>query len=351
MIAERLRKFRGEIKMINKTIRRGEIYYADLSPVIGLEQGGMRPVVIIQNDIGNRFAPTVNVVPITSQKKKTILPSHVKISSEESNLDRDCIILAEQVRTIDKRRLKEKIGQVSQGLINKIDKAISVQQNISRENPSDLDKKEELAEYYMYIQSELIAFMEEDLQHEFKEIKGGNPVNHINSNVGEYINSFLNSNGGTIFYGISDDMVVKGVYIDRKQKDEIRICINNAVNSMEPKIAPDSISIDFKEVYSKAKVKINDTYVIEVHVDKPWDEKEIYTYKNEIYVRVDGAKNKLVGHAIVDYIRKKTIQDYNLQIIKDNKYNLYWVNLYSIFYIYDYFKLVYRLVWYININL
>ena len=87
-------------------IKRGDIYYADLSPVVGSEQGGIRPVLIVQNDVGNRYSPTVIAAAITSQKDKTELPTHIKVTAQGSGLQRDSIILLEQVRTIDKKRLK-----------------------------------------------------------------------------------------------------------------------------------------------------------------------------------------------------------------------------------------------------
>ena len=93
-------------------VKRGDIFYADLSPVIGSEQGGIRPVIIMQNDIGNKYSPTVIVAAITSQINKAKLPTHVEISSEEYGLNRDSVVLLEQVRTLDKRRLKEKIGHI-----------------------------------------------------------------------------------------------------------------------------------------------------------------------------------------------------------------------------------------------
>ena len=94
--------------MIDVTVKRGEIYYADLSPVVGSEQGGVRPVLIVQNDVGNKFSPTVIAAAITSQKEKSKLPTHIELNSPDCGLSRDSVVLLEQVRTIDKRRLKEK---------------------------------------------------------------------------------------------------------------------------------------------------------------------------------------------------------------------------------------------------
>lgn len=108
------------------TVKRGDIYYADLSPVVGSEQGGIRPVLIVQNDVGNKFSPTVIAAAITSQRDKTNLPTHIRVDADGCGLSKDSIVLLEQVRTIDKQRLKEKMGSLDSGSMNKIDRALSV---------------------------------------------------------------------------------------------------------------------------------------------------------------------------------------------------------------------------------
>ncbi len=107
-------------------IKRGEIYYADLSPVVGSEQGGIRPVLIVQNDVGNRYSPTVIAAAITSQRDKTNLPTHIKVDAAGCGLSKDSIVLLEQVRTIDKQRLKERMGSLDIGAMDMVDRAISV---------------------------------------------------------------------------------------------------------------------------------------------------------------------------------------------------------------------------------
>ncbi len=110
------------------TIKRGDMFYADLSPVVGSEQGGIRPVLIIQNDLGNKYSPTVIAAAITSQTNKTKLPTHIEIGGETTHgLKNNSVILAEQIRTIDKSRLKEKIGHIDDELVmNKINNALGV---------------------------------------------------------------------------------------------------------------------------------------------------------------------------------------------------------------------------------
>ena len=112
--------------MTTMLVKRGDIFYADLSPVIGSEQGGIRPVIIMQNDIVNRYSPTVIVAAITSQINKAKLPTHVEISSEEYGLNRDSVVLLEQIRTLDKRRLKEKIGHMTDSDMEKVNKALLI---------------------------------------------------------------------------------------------------------------------------------------------------------------------------------------------------------------------------------
>ena len=108
-------------------VKRGDMFYADLSPVIGSEQGGIRPVVIIQNDMGNKYSPTVIAAAITSQTGKNKLPTHIEIGSQDCGLKSDSVVLAEQIRTIDKSRLKEKIGHIDDGqIIDKINNALGV---------------------------------------------------------------------------------------------------------------------------------------------------------------------------------------------------------------------------------
>ena len=112
--------------MNNLTIKRGDIYYADLSPVVGSEQGGVRPVLIVQNDVGNRYSPTVIAAAITSQHYKASLPTHIHVPGIDSGLVRDSIVLLEQIRTIDKRRLKERMGRLDDTSMAEIDTALTI---------------------------------------------------------------------------------------------------------------------------------------------------------------------------------------------------------------------------------
>ncbi len=108
------------------SIKRGDIYYADLSPVIGSEQGGLRPVLIVQNDVGNKYSPTVIAAAITSRLGKAKLPTHIDVYADKVGLQKDSVILLEQIRTIDKKRLGEKMGHLDDDLMVAVDEAISI---------------------------------------------------------------------------------------------------------------------------------------------------------------------------------------------------------------------------------
>ncbi|KIL52206.1 type II toxin-antitoxin system PemK/MazF family toxin [Jeotgalibacillus soli] len=107
-------------------VKRGDVFFADLSPVVGSEQGGVRPVLIIQNDIGNRFSPTVVVAAITAQIQKAKLPTHVEINSKRNGFERDSVILLEQIRTLDKQRLTDKITHLDDEMMDKVDVALQI---------------------------------------------------------------------------------------------------------------------------------------------------------------------------------------------------------------------------------
>ncbi len=108
------------------SIKRGEIYYADLSPVVGSEQGGVRPVLIVQNDVGNKYSPTVIAAAITSQREKTKLPTHIEINANQCGLAKNSVVLLEQIRTIDKKRLKERMGELDNQSMDMINEALSI---------------------------------------------------------------------------------------------------------------------------------------------------------------------------------------------------------------------------------
>ena len=120
-------------------VRRGEIYYADLSPVVGSEQGGMRPVLIVQNDVGNRYSPTVIAAAITSQQNKARLPTHIEIEARTYGLSKNSVVLLEQVRTLDKRRLRERMGCLDEKAMQRVDGAIAISLGLRAERDTTME--------------------------------------------------------------------------------------------------------------------------------------------------------------------------------------------------------------------
>ena len=118
-------------------VRRGDIYYADLSPVIGSEQGGIRPVLIVQNDVGNKYSPTVIAEEITSRVSKSKLPNQIEVYADKYGLARDSVILLEQIRTLDKKRLKEKMGHLDEDVMIRVNDAITVSFGLEEQTPQE----------------------------------------------------------------------------------------------------------------------------------------------------------------------------------------------------------------------
>ncbi|MGX7352226.1 mRNA interferase EndoA [Enterococcus canis] len=116
-------------------VKRGDIYFADLSPVIGSEQGGIRPVLVIQNNLGNHFSPTIIVAAITAKMAKPKLPTHIGIKSNQTGIERDSVILMEQIRTIDKSRLKERVCHLDQAIMLQVDEALKISVGITPPQP------------------------------------------------------------------------------------------------------------------------------------------------------------------------------------------------------------------------
>ena len=116
---------------MDTNVKRGDIYYADLSPVVGSEQGGVRPVLIVQNDTGNRYSPTVIAAAITSQTNKAKLPTHIALSAPDYGLPRDSVVLLEQIRTIDKRRLKERMGELDAPAMSQVNNDLEISFGLS----------------------------------------------------------------------------------------------------------------------------------------------------------------------------------------------------------------------------
>lgn len=285
-------------------IKRGDIFWADLSPVLGSNEK-RRPVMAIQNDIGNRFSPTVIIATITSHIPIDFLPTHVLIKDEKTNLNVDCVVALEQIRTIDKMRLGDKISSVSEDreIMDSISRAYQIAGGVILLEGSSLEMAEK--SYLFKINNQLDII--EDLEYEFKEIKGRNPKSAIGNNVAEYATSFLNSSGGRILYGITNDRIVKGFQADANLIDEIQKAIYDSLRTIEPSLSADHYHLDFHPVYENGE-QVKDSYVLEVTVPPSNDKKTIYFHKGkELHIRVKGVKHNLKGNEIVTFIQRKLL--------------------------------------------
>jgi mRNA interferase MazF len=130
--------FQRSVSNVDNSVRRVDIYYADLSPVVGSEQGGVRPVLVIQNDTGNRHSPTIIAAAITSQMNKAKLPTHIELIGTDCGLTRDSVVLLEQIRTLDKRRLREKMGHLDEERMAEVDWAIAVSFGLQSRNAREV---------------------------------------------------------------------------------------------------------------------------------------------------------------------------------------------------------------------
>lgn len=288
-------------------VKRGDIYFTDLSPVVGSEQGGVRPVMVIQNDIGNRFSPTIIVAAITAQIGEPKLPTHVKLKAEKFNFPKDSIVLLEQIRTIDKMRLSEKISSAADD--SEIMKQVTEAYLISGGAIPLTEKNIESSKKgYLYILNNKLNILE-DTEYELKEIKGGNPKNAISSNVAEYATAFLNTQGGRILYGITDDSRVKGFKANGQQIDDIQRVIYDSLRTIEPTLSADHYQLEFHQIYDTESQPIEDLYILEVVVPPSRDKKAVYFNKGkELHIRVRGVKQHLKGTEIVSFIQNKSIE-------------------------------------------
>ena len=182
---------------ISLDIKRGDLFYADLSPVIGSEQGGVRPVLIIQNNIGNKYSPTVIIAAITSQINKAKLPTHIEISSSEYGLNKDSVILLEQIRTIDKSRIIEGsyIGRVDRATMKKIDEAMSISVGLENQRDFEVRKQVKEVEYWMRTVDDLLddvyASQEQIKQRAVRLKMEYNKLKEICKNSRVYLSDYL----------------------------------------------------------------------------------------------------------------------------------------------------------------
>ncbi|PGY11124.1 type II toxin-antitoxin system PemK/MazF family toxin [Bacillus sp. AFS031507] len=294
-------------------IYKGEVYLVNLSMNEIMDEKSVRPCVIVQNDVGNRFSPTVIVAALTNRIDSPKLPTHILLDKDKYGLDSNLIILMEQIRTIGKGRLLEKITTLDESDLNKLNDAwcVSGGVNIEFTQSEDLTK-----DFYEFFLNEKVNALEENLEYEFKTPRDSynteEIVNLVKNKTMEYVVSFLNGNGGSLFFGIDNSGVVKGLNLTYEERDHLALDINNIINDrVIPKISPAYYTIKWHAVKNKDKSNIDNLHVLEIEIKRPFDPLAIYFENGEIlYIKTSTGRQRITKpHQMVSSIMKRIIEN------------------------------------------
>lgn len=295
----------------NMEISQGDIFRAGLNPVIGSEMGSVRPVLVITNNIANEHTPTVTITPLTTQINEEKLPTHVKINAESSGLDKDAIILVEQIRTIDKSRLREKVGEVNNVILSKVKRALQILVM------SDYEFEYNVPTYQSF-ELNSIFHNEEKSDVEFKSITSDlDPVDEVKKDVYKLIGSFLNSEGGRIYYGISNMRKVNGVNLSYEQRDSIRQALGSMIGNFSPPPDPGLVKIVFHEIHDDNRRLVDGLFVIEIFIPKPAGFPKLYFDKNgKAYVRANSSSEPLTPQGIQEWTQQRIMDFLKVNVSK-----------------------------------
>lgn len=295
--------------MINK----GEVYLVNLSSDEIMNEKSVKPCVIVQNDIGNRFSPTVIVASLSSQLKTPKLPTHVLLDKDKYGLDSNLIILMEQIRTISKTRLLKKITRLDKFDLDLVNNAWCISGGVNTELSQSED---ETKDFYDFFLNEKVNVLEENLEYEFK-----NPRDSYNSEeivylvknkIMEYVISFLNGNGGSLFFGIDNSGIVKGLNLSYEERDNLALDINNIINSrVIPKISPDYYTINWHSIKNRDRNNVDNLHVLEIEIKRPFDPLAIYFENGEtLYIKTSTGRQKFSKpHEMMSSILKRVIEN------------------------------------------
>ncbi|KKB33096.1 Programmed cell death toxin YdcE [Bacillus thermotolerans] len=268
------------------------------------------------------------VASITNKITEPKLPTHIKLSQKKYGMESDYIVLLEQIRTISKTRLIKKIGSINELELEQLDEAWCFTGGVgySHENRFEVQTKD----YFEFFLDEEVMFLEESRDCEFKSPLDFSSVNEIrvliDNKIMEYVVSFLNSNGGSIFFGISDKKIVKGLELSYKDRDEIALSINSKIRDrLEPKISVEYHKIRWHSVKDKDKNDIDNLFILEVEIKKPFDPLAIYFDRGKtLYIKTDTGRQKYTKPAdMVSIIMKRAMENgvfinHSLKNKKDN---------------------------------
>ncbi|SEB14386.1 RNA-binding domain-containing protein [Bacillus nitratireducens] len=307
-----------EHQPIKHKFKRGEIWLADLGEQQGVEFSGIRPVLIIQSNFGTRVSNSVIVAPISNVPKEfiRIIPS-TQVCLGEHPLKKNFFSVAsiEQVRILDVSRIIKK-APFRETL--SITETMEVIKNAWLEVggfKQGEDTEGEDTEIITYKQNDSLKFFE-DINNEFKEVRG-NPANIIKKTFSEYTVAFLNSIGGRILYGVSDDGQVKGFTASREKIDEIKQEIYNALSSIIPLVPPNHVEFHFFPLLNEHGENIPDCYLLEVIIPAAPNKLVTYYKGSEIFIRKDARNQKLLGTMVTDYIEQKYLKKLEAQKVME----------------------------------
>lgn len=286
-------------------VKQGDVFLADMGEGFKAELVGKRPVLVVSNDSINKVSSTVIVAMISDHIAEPKLPTHVKLHKCEGIVPEDSMILLEQVRTIDKKRLLSKTGTLTTKIMEEVTRSWNFTTMLG----------EEKFKLYSFTNQEFILGQvidqEEDYEYEFKEIiPDVEPRDLINEKLIPYVAAFLNDNGGRLLFGIRDyDRSVTAIHLTSEQKDDIRLLINGKMDAIYPRVSPSAYSFTFHEVYDENRNLLAHQYVLEIVVNPPINPTIVYFVdKRKIYSKVNGGKKPLEWSAIQDFILRKSLR-------------------------------------------
>ena len=294
-------------------IYKGEIYLVNLSSNEIMDEKSVRPCVIVQNDIGNRFSPTVIVAALTNRIETPRLLTHILIDKDKYGLDSNLIILMEQIRTIGKGRLLKKITTLDEFDLNQVNEAwcISGGVNIELAQLEDVTR-----DFYEFFLNEKVNAIEENLEYEFKTPRDSynteEIVNLVKSKTMEYVVSFLNGNGGSLFFGINNSGIAKGLNLSYEERDSFALDINNIINDrVTPRISPSYYTIKWHSVKKRDKNSVDNLHILEIEIKRPFDPLAIYFENGEtLYIKTSTGRQKITKpHQMVSSIMKRVIEN------------------------------------------
>ncbi|NUU74260.1 hypothetical protein HP552_03100 [Paenibacillus xylanilyticus] len=256
--------------------------------------------LVIQNDISNHSSYSITTAPIIYNFPAVFaLPTRVLVSVDGYS---GCVVLLDNIQTIHRSQLIQKVGELNLEEIKRVEHATNVALGSVEFNYFE---EKQLDDFYKYKLGSELPFGEDHFN-EFKEIIGRNPRRSILEKVDEYVAAFLNSAGGRILYGISNDRIVRGVELGYEARDTLVIDINNKISNLNPAIGPEQFDIAFKQVFDElGQEEIKDRYIVEINVPRSPFNDVHFINNTELYVRANASNKKLVGSEIVTHIRKR----------------------------------------------